>query len=71
ALAMGTEFAAMGPLQQFIPQEYAAIATMASGWVGLYIVTRAWWWNSRTFPRLWDKWQRSYLCERCGTFTTI
>ena len=70
-LAAGTEFAAMGPLQQFIPQEYATIAAIVSGWLGLYIVTRAWWWNSRTFPRLWEIWQRSYLCERCGTVTTI
>jgi len=70
-LAAGTEFAAMGLLQQFIPQEYTTIAAIVSVWLGLYIVTRAWWWNSRMFPRLWEIWQRSYLCERCGTVTTI
>ncbi|MGC9293356.1 MAG: hypothetical protein ACP5EP_11660 [Acidobacteriaceae bacterium] len=69
--AAGIELVAMGPLQQSISQEYATMAAIAFGWLGLYIVTRAWWWNFRTFPRLWDRWQRSYLCERCGTITAI
>ena len=70
-LAAGIEMAAMGPLQQIVPQEYAAIAAVVFGWFGIYVVARAWWWNSRTFPGLWDRWQRTYLCERCGTLTTI
>jgi hypothetical protein len=70
-MAVGIELAAMGPLEQFVPQEYATSAAMAFGWLGLYIVTRAWWWNSKTFPQLWNRWQCSYLCERCGTITII
>lgn len=71
AIAMGIEFVPLGPLHQFIPQEYPTIVAMVSGWLAVYVFARAWWWNSRTFPRLWDKWQRSLLCERCGTITTI
>ena len=71
AIAMGIEFVPLGPLQQFVPQEYLTLAAMVSGWLGVYLGARAWWWNSRTFPRLSDKWQRSLLCERCGTITTV
>ncbi len=71
AIAMGIEFVPLGPLEQFIPQQYPTVAAMVSGWPGVYLFARAWWWNSRTFPRLWDKWQRSTLCERCGTVSTV
>jgi hypothetical protein len=71
AMAIAVVFVPLGPLQQLIPPQDLDVAAMVCGWLGVYLFARAWWWNSRTFPRLSDKWQRSQLCERCGTISTV
>lgn len=63
----------MGLLQQYLAGaiDVSRIASVCLGWACLYALARAWLWNTNKFPALLDRWQRSYLCERCGTIMAI